>query len=57
VKRWSAVAGAYAGAGIQYIVPVSLVWLARRRLGRLQEETKLTLGRLRFRNPLYVFVL
>ena len=38
-------AGSYAGAGIQYIIPVSLVWLARRRLTQLeQQHTHLTLG-------------
>jgi hypothetical protein len=31
------ITGAYAGAGIQYVIPVSLVWLARRRLGQLGE--------------------
>jgi hypothetical protein len=32
------ITGAYAGAGIQYVIPVSLVWLARRRLGQLGEK-------------------
>ena len=30
------VSGAYAGAGIQYVIPCSLVFLARRRLDKLR---------------------
>jgi hypothetical protein len=38
--------GSYAGAGIQYLIPVSLVWLARRRLTRLHQlDTSIKLGR------------
>jgi amino acid permease len=32
------ITGAYAGAGIQYVIPVSHVWLARRRLAQLLGE-------------------
>ena len=32
------ITGAFAGAGIQYVIPATLVWLARRRLGQLEAE-------------------
>ena len=44
------ITGAFAGAGIQYIIPCSLVWLARRKLNQFGEELNLTL-----RNPLESF--
>ena len=44
---WS---GAYAGAGIQYIIPCSLVFLARKKLIQYEEKLNLTL-----QNPLESF--
>ena len=41
------VTGAYAGAGIQYFIPCSLVFLARKKLNHLRKELNLEL-----RNPL-----
>ena len=41
------VTGAYAGAGIQYFIPCSLVFLARKKLNHLRKEFNLEL-----RNPL-----
>ena len=41
------VAGAYAGAGIQYIIPCSLVFLARKKLNQFDQELNLNL-----KNPL-----
>ena len=41
------ITGAFAGAGIQYIIPCSLVWLARRKLNQFGQELNLN-----FRNPL-----
>ena len=32
------ITGAFAGAGIQYVIPATLVWLARRRLAQLEGE-------------------
>ena len=32
------ITGAFAGAGIQYVIPATLVWLARRRLAHLEGE-------------------
>jgi len=32
------ITGAYAGAGIQYVIPCSLVFIARRRLKRLEKN-------------------
>merc|ERR1719203_2337231 len=32
------ITGAYAGAGIQYVIPCTLVWCARRRISSLQAE-------------------
>ena len=37
------ITGAYAGAGIQYVIPATLVLLARRRLTGLERETQLPL--------------
>ena len=44
------ITGAFAGAGIQYIIPCSLVWLARRKLNQFGQELNLNL-----RNPLESF--
>jgi len=41
------ITGAFAGAGIQYVIPATLVWLARRRLAQLEGEVGRTLA-----NPL-----
>ena len=30
------ITGAFAGAGIQYVIPATLVWLSRRRLAQLE---------------------
>jgi len=38
-----AVTGSYAGAGIQYLIPVALVFAARRRLAVLRQRTRLAL--------------
>ena len=35
------ITGAFAGAGIQYVIPATLVWLARRRLAQLEGEVVL----------------
>ena len=32
------ITGAFAGAGIQYVIPATLVWLSRRRLAQLEGE-------------------
>ena len=37
------ITGAYAGAGIQYVIPATLVLLARRRLTGLAKATQLPL--------------
>ena len=37
------ISGAYAGAGIQYVIPATLVLLARRRLNALQAATNNTI--------------
>lgn len=44
------ITGAFAGAGIQYIIPCTLVWLARRKLNQFGQELNLN-----FRNPLESF--
>ena len=44
------ITGAFAGAGIQYIIPCSLVWLARRKLNQFGQELNLN-----FQNPLESF--
>ena len=32
------ITGAFAGAGIQYVIPATLVWLARKKLAQLEGE-------------------
>ena len=44
------ITGAYAGAGIQYIIPCSLVFLARKKLNQFEKELNLNL-----KNPLESF--
>ena len=44
------ITGAFAGAGIQYIIPCTLVWLARGKLNQFGQELNLN-----FRNPLESF--
>ena len=35
------ITGAFAGAGIQYVIPATLVWLARKKLAQLEGEVTL----------------
>ena len=37
------ITGSFAGAGIQYVIPATLVWLARRKLGQLEGEVMLVM--------------
>ena len=37
------ITGAFAGAGIQYVIPATLVWLARRKLAQLEGEVRLAI--------------
>ena len=37
------ITGAFAGAGIQYVIPATLVWLARKKLAQLEGEVILVI--------------
>ena len=52
------ITGAYAGAGIQYIIPATLVWFGRNRLKNLEKETNLSLpnpAQSVFNHPIFVW--